>query len=106
MIVLAFHCERCGVVVKPQRASKRTRLCAECTKTPAAALAAPPHAVAHHDRGLWVLRCQADGCDETFIACRQARRCPACRLNTTTASRRRPLRDHAETTPTTRKGGQ
>jgi hypothetical protein len=83
-------CLRCGDLISPSATGRPRRalppLCAHCAKEPRATRQWPDHAVAPDGPGRWWLTCCA--CRNLFVAQRQARRCPECRLSAISPGRR------------------
>jgi hypothetical protein len=85
-------CLRCGSIYVPGRLPRSALpLCSNCRRTGEKDLRQwPAHAIAPAERSTWWLRCAASGCTNLFLAHRQARRCPHCRLELITPTRRHP----------------
>jgi len=86
-------CLRCGSHVHYRRPARygtpRHARCRPCSRGNPDAW--PSHASEPHTRGTWWLRCQAQDCTHIFVGRADQLRCPHCRLDTTTLSRRKPL---------------
>jgi hypothetical protein len=84
-------CLRCGKLTASVALDQAggAPICDHCRRNPTLTHS---QAIAPAGPGTWWLRCQAIGCGNASAARAHARRCPACKLASTTPSRRRPLR--------------
>jgi hypothetical protein len=70
-------CIRCGELLHRSRPFESLPRCPACMKETTRQREWPEHAIAPHDRGTWLLRCQYASCDEVFIGPRHRKRCDA-----------------------------
>jgi hypothetical protein len=88
-----IFCLRCGEHVHykhPARArNPRKARCRPCSRGEPDAW--PANAIEPHTRGTWWRLCRAECCIHVYIGRTDQFRCPHCRLDTTTPSRRKPL---------------
>jgi hypothetical protein len=69
-------CLRCGELLFRKRSSFKTLpRCPACMKETPAQRAWPPHAMAPHGPGTWLLRCQYPGCEMVFEGPRHRKLC-------------------------------
>jgi hypothetical protein len=86
-------CLRCAAHVhyrrKPRPGTPRDGRCRPCSRGRPNTW--PTHAIEPDRRGTWWLHCQTPGCSTAFTGRADQLRCPHCRLDTTTRSKRTPL---------------
>jgi hypothetical protein len=70
-------CLRCGDLLHRKRRTFTTLpRCPRCMKATTAQREWPPHALAPHGPGTWLLRCQSPDCDQAFEGLRHRKLCP------------------------------
>lgn len=68
-------CLRCGELLHRKRAFSELPRCAACMKETPKQREWPPHAVAPHQRGTWLLECQYPDCETVFEGPRHRKLC-------------------------------
>jgi hypothetical protein len=84
-------CIRCGEPLFRNKRTARSDVlprCGPCMKETPAQRAWPDDAIAPHDRGTWILRCQYPTCRKTFIGRRHRKMCDEHTTSTLPLSRR------------------